>query len=226
MRSTAPGTAVISAGNVLHVTVNSASFTLQLDPTMTYSSAQLTSHIGGGTNVTLTSGAVVSSGQTVIVSTGQTSSGVTVLSSGRLVIVAGGIASATRDFERRIRSALAGRVTVSRHRLQRRRELVSSGGIASATQILSGGQDRSRPLATHRPASCRAAANKSSRPGARGAGTTVASGGQQVVAGGVASNTSDAGQVTVSSGGTTRAAAILSGGLRSCPPAASPATRR
>ena len=70
---------------------------LHLDPSQNYSGTQfvLTSDANSGSDVTLSVGVFVSSGHPLIVTSGQTSDGVTVLSSGTMSVQSGGIADRT-----------------------------------------------------------------------------------------------------------------------------------
>jgi autotransporter passenger strand-loop-strand repeat protein len=93
------GAATLLSGNVLQIVESGQTYDLQLDSAQSFASEQfhLASDGATGTDITVTSGAVVGSGQTLIVSSGQTSNGVVVLSGGTLLVLSGGTASGTVD---------------------------------------------------------------------------------------------------------------------------------
>ena len=155
-------TSVTSAGisgSTLTVTVSGGSaFTYQLAGQEANTGANVQSDGAGGTDVTLvTETPIVSSGQTLKVSSGQTSNGIVVLSGGTVDVLSGGVASGTvvssggteivsaggtDDGARSVSGGtqldygLASGATVFTGS-----QVVESGGTASGT-ILSGGGDR------------------------------------------------------------------------------------
>jgi hypothetical protein len=84
------GSATLLSGNVLQVTQNSQTFDLDLDPAQGFTGQRflLSADPTSGTDITVTP-AVVSGGQVLSVSSGQTESGITVLSGGTLSVVSG-----------------------------------------------------------------------------------------------------------------------------------------
>ena len=93
-------TSVTSAGisgSTLTVTVSGGStFTYQLAGQEANTGAIVQSDGAGGTDVTLvTETSIVSSGHTLVFSSGQTSNGIVVLSGGTIDVLSGGVASST-----------------------------------------------------------------------------------------------------------------------------------
>ena len=121
--STSVTSASIS-GSTLTVTVSGGSaFTYQLAGQEANTGANVQSDGAGGTDVTLvTETPIVSSGQTLKVSSGQTSNGIVVLSGGTVDVLSGGVASGT---------------VVSSGGT----EIVSAGGTDDGAQISGGTQD-------------------------------------------------------------------------------------
>jgi hypothetical protein len=80
--SASGGSAILTSGNVLDVAEGGSTYLLRLDPSKNYTGTQfvLTSDGGGGTDVTINV-VSVTSGQTLIVSSGHVKGGVLVLSS-------------------------------------------------------------------------------------------------------------------------------------------------
>ncbi len=114
------GSATLLSGNVLQVVEHGQTFHLNLDPAQDFIGQQflLSSDGHSGTDIAVTS-PVVGNGESLTVSSGQTSNGVVVLSGGQLTVLSGGTANATAD---------SGGT-----------DYVYAGGLASGTVVSSGG---------------------------------------------------------------------------------------
>ena len=115
------GTASLTSGNVLHIVEGAQSFDIALNPSDDFSGKTfvLASDSAAGTSIRIL-GDQVGGGQTLAVSSGQTSNGLEVQNSGTVNVLSGGMAAAT---------------------------IVSSGGlqnvsgVVSSTQVLAGGRE-------------------------------------------------------------------------------------
>ena len=178
------GSATLSPGNLLTVFEGGSSFALQLDPVQGFGGFAVVDDGSGGTDVLSLAPVVVSGGQTLVVSAGQTLIGAYVQSGGTLEVASGG-----NVFGTQISSG--------------GREIVDSGGSDDGTLVYGGGSQTVEFGGVAQDTVLYGAAVQTVFGSA--GGTTVSSGDSQIVeAGGVASAT------TVANGGSE---IVLSGGL-------------
>ena len=235
-------TSVTSAGisgSTLTVTVSGGSaFTYQLAGQEANTGANVQSDGAGGTDVTLvTETPIVSSGQTLKVSSGQTSNGIVVLSGGTVDVLSGGVASGTVVSSGGTEIVSAGGTDdgtqisggtqldygmASGTTVFTGSQVVESGGTAIGT-ILSGGTSRSggsaggttihgRPGSRQRHRQC--ADLRRHRTFRHANSATIFTGSQVVESGGTASGTIvSGGTQVVDSGGSASATTISTGGL-------------
>jgi autotransporter passenger strand-loop-strand repeat protein len=188
------GSAVLTSGNVLDVTEGGSTYVFNLDPSKNYSGTRFVLSSDGisGTDITLTNLVSVTSGQTLTISSGQTSGGVVVLSGGTLDILSGGTAVGTT-----VNSGGS--------------EIVSSGGTASNTKVSSGGSLVVLSHGIADPATIYSGGSETISAGGTDLGALL-SGGIQIDLGLVSGVTVYAGSQVVGSAGTAIGTTVSIGG--------------